>query len=122
MILVDTSVWVDHLNETDPYLEELLSSGQVQIHPFVLGEIALGKLRKRDQLLSGLMGLQASTLVPDADAVMAIAALSLDGTGIGYIDAHLLLSARLDDAKLWTRNKRLSAQAARLGVQYRTVQ
>jgi predicted nucleic acid-binding protein len=122
MILVDTSIWVDHLNETNPHLEELLNLGLVRTHPFVVGEIALGKLRKRSRLLSGLNGLEAATLVSDADVVVAIGALALDGAGIGYVDAHLLLSTRLDDLKLWTRDKRLAAQAERLGVQYRAIQ
>jgi len=122
MILVDTSVWVDHLNRTDPQLAGLLESGQVLMHPFVLGEIALGKLRKRNQLLSGLMGLPIATMAPDVDVLAAIAALSLDGTGIGYVDAHLLISARLDHTNLWTRDKRLAAQAARLEVEYRALQ
>ena len=122
MILVDTSIWVDHLNETDPHLEELLNMGLVRMHPFVVGEIALGKLRKRSQLLAGLNGLETATLVSDADVVVAISALALDGTGVGYVDAHLLLSARLDDLKLWTSDKRLAAQAERLGVQYNAIQ
>ena len=122
MIIVDTSVLIDHLNETDPHLEELLGRGRVRIHPFVLGEIALGKLRKRSQVLNGLSGLQAATLVSDADVVAAIGALSLDGTGIGYVDVHLLLSAKLEDVKLWTRDKRLAVQAERLGVEYQPLQ
>ncbi len=122
MILVDTSVWIDHLNESDPHMELLLNKSQVIIHPFVLGEIALGKLRKRNQLLSSLMGLAVATLATEHDVISAIALMQLDGTGIGYIDAHLLVSTKLDGLTLWTRDKRLAVQAERLGVRYSAVQ
>src|SRR5438132_1128623 len=114
MILVDTSVWVDHLNTPDPHMADLLASGAVLMHPHVLGEIALGKLRKRTQLLSNLSQLAAATVANELDVISAINTLSLDGTGIGYVDAHLLISARLNNVKLWKRDKRLFAQAARL--------
>ena len=113
MILVDTSVWVDHLNHRDPHRADLLASGDVLTHPFVLGEIALGKLHKRNQLLLVLSQLESATVATVQDVISAISSLSLDGTGIGYVDAHLLISARLDSVKLWTRDKRLSAQADR---------
>ncbi len=122
MILVDTSVWIDHLNKADAHLQELLRQDRVRIHPFVLGEIALGKLRKRDELLQSLSGLQMVPIATESDLMVAINALSLDGTGIGYVDAHLLLSARLNGVKLWTRDKRLSAQANRLHLQYLELQ
>lgn len=122
MIVVDTSVWIDHLNEPDAHLQELLRYDRVRMHPFILGEIALGKLRKRNQLLESLAELKMATVASESDLILAISALSLDGAGIGYVDAHLLLSARLDGVKLWTRDKRLSAQAKRLGVQYLELQ
>ena len=122
MMLVDTSVWIDHLNGSDPHMAELLARGAVLMHPFVLGEIALGKLRKRKPLLKILMQLDTATVATEMDIISAINTFSLDGTGIGYVDVHLLLSAKLDNVKFWTRDKRLAAQAARLGVDYRAMQ
>lgn len=122
MILVDTSVWVDHLNEPDPHLQYLLNQNQVIMHPYVLGEIALGKLRRRDQLLNSLRGLAMAAVATDYEVIEAISLMHLDGVGIGYVDAHLLVSTKLDGLRLWTRDKRLSAQAERLGVQYSAVQ
>ncbi len=118
MILVDTSVWIDHLNKSDAHMAELLNRGAVLMHSYVLGEIALGKLRKRNLLLKSLMRLETATVAIESDVISAISDLSLDGTGIGYVDVHLLLSARLDNVKFWTRDKRLVVQSARLGVQY----
>ncbi len=118
MILVDTSVWVDHLNHPDPHMADLLASGVVLMHSYVLGEIALGKLHKRNQLLSVLSQLESATVATEQDVISAISSLSLDGAGIGYVDAHLLVSAKLDGVKLWTRDKRLAAQAERLGIGY----
>ncbi len=122
MILVDTSVWVDHLNEPDPHLQHLLNQNQVIMHPYILGEISLGKLRRRDQLLHSLRGLAVAAVAKDHEVIDAISLMHLDGVGIGYVDAHLLVSTKLDGLRLWTRDKRLAAQAQRLGVHYSAMQ
>ena len=117
MILIDTSVWVDHLRVGDAALERLLDSGAVLGHPFVIGELALGNLRQRNFVLNALRELPQATAVADEEVLHFIDRRALFGLGIGYVDAHLLASARLTaDAKLWTRDRRLRAVAMRLGL------
>lgn len=108
MILVDTSVWVDHLRSGEPQLAALLEHGQVLIHPAVIGEIALGSLRQREQVLGALANLPRLTLATDAEVLRWIEAAPLWGRGIGFLDAHLLAAARLTPGtRLWTRDRRL---------------
>ena len=116
MILVDTSVWVDHLRADDPALRGLLQAGLVLMHPFVLGEIALGQLRQRATVLAALGNLSRTAVATEAEVMRLIEAEGLAGAGIGYLDAHLLATARLSAAKLFTRDRRLAAAAARLAV------
>ena len=116
MILVDTSIWVDHLRRGDARLTALLESASVLIHPFVLGEIACGSLADRETVLDLLQDLPAA-VVADADEVLVfIERHQLHGKGIGYVDVHLLAAVALTEgAKLWTRDKRLRAAAQALG-------
>lgn len=116
MILVDTSVWVDHLRATEAALAELLDRGQVLAHPFVVGEIALGVLRNPDVVLSELQALPQATLATPTEVLLFINTNALHGLGIGYVDAHLLASARLSDATLWSRDKRLAEVAEKMGL------
>ena len=117
MILVDTSVWIDHFRRTDPTLVELLNDGRVLGHPFVTGELALGNLRNRDEILDALQGLHKSSVATNDEVLLCITQNALSGLGIGYVDAHLLASVRLSQgSKLWTRDKRLRAAAGRLGL------
>ena len=117
MILVDTSVWVDHLRAGDKALASLLDSALVLVHPFVIGEMALGHLRQSDLVLGALQDLPQATVATDQEVLAFIRRHALPGLGIGYVDAHLLASTRLTaDALLWTRDKRLLAVAERLGL------
>ncbi len=117
MILVDTSVWVDHLRAGDRALARLLAAGTVLAHPFVIGELALGDLRQRDLILSDLNDLPRIGVATDQEVLHFIGQHALFGCGIGYIDAHLLASVRLvAGASLWTRDKRLAGAAERLGL------
>lgn len=116
MILVDTSIWVDHLRSSNTQLKALLSAGQVVIHPFVIGELALGSLQKRDVILQLLSDLPQAITASDSEALSFIKKHKLFGLGIGYIDAHLLASARLNGVKFWTYDKRLNQAAAKLGI------
>ena len=120
MIVVDANVWIDHLRGRDePMLDELLLNDQAAMHPHVLGEIALGSFRNRDQLLARFEILPVPNVAREGYVRYMIDEHRLWGTGIGYSDAHLLASARLSpDGHLWTRDKRLHAQAVRLGVAY----
>jgi hypothetical protein len=115
MILVDTSVWVDHLRAGDKTLAALLEAGRVMAHAFVIGELALGHLRRRQTILRALQDLPQATAAADAEVLLFIERHALAGLGIGYVDAHLLASTRLTAGSvLWTRDKRLSGVAERL--------
>lgn len=117
MILVDTSVWVGHLRAVDRALAELLDSGMVLAHPFVIGELALGNLRQREIVLTALSDLPSASIATDAEVLHFIGHHALFGRGIGYIDAHLLAAVRLTaDAALWTTDKRLHGIADQLGL------
>jgi predicted nucleic acid-binding protein len=117
VILVDTSVWVDHLRAGDAALAELLDAGRVLAHPFVIGELALGNLRQRGPILEALHDLPQAIVAADREVLHFIKQHALFGLGIGYIDAHLLASVRLTaSAGLWTRDKRLSGVAEQLGL------
>ena len=119
MMLVDTSVWIDHLRRGDAGLAAALEAGQVWMHAFVLGELACGNLRsraERAQVLGLLQALPAMPVSTDKEVLFFIDQHELMGRGIGYIDVHLLASARLGGAQLWTRDKRLHTVAAELGL------
>lgn len=117
MILVDTSVWIDHFRRHDATLAALLDGGRVLTHPFIIGELALGALNQRDVILSSMRDLPTALVASDAEVMDFVAAQALHGRGVGYIDAHLLASARLTpNASLWTRDKRLRTVAERLSL------
>jgi hypothetical protein len=116
LILVDTSIWVDHLRSRDVGLAGQLEAGRVLAHPFVIGELALGILENRDVVLAALADLPAAVAATDAEVLELIDREALPGRGIGYVDAHLLAAARLSHARLWTRDERLHAAAAALGI------
>ncbi|MBI4081670.1 MAG: type II toxin-antitoxin system VapC family toxin [Candidatus Lambdaproteobacteria bacterium] len=119
MILVDTSVWIDHLRQGTPALSAMLDAGQVLMHPFVLGELACGKLRNREEVLRLLGELPMAPAVIDAEARAFIEGHTLMARGIGYIDVHLLASTVLAaPARLWTRDRQLAAVAAELGLAF----
>lgn len=120
MILVDTSVWVDHLRIGDPQLTVLLEHANVLAHPSVIGELALGLLAGRSEVLSLMSNLPQATVATDAEVMNLIENQRLYGLGIGYVDAQLLASTLLTpEASLWTRDKRLDAAAADLAVSHR---
>lgn len=107
MILVDTSVWVEHLRSGSSGLDELLSDGQVVCHPFIIGELACGNLKNRAEILSLLYDLPLATGADDDEVMQFIADHKLMGKGLGYIDIHLLMSAMLSRIPLWTIDRRL---------------
>lgn len=117
MILVDTSIWIDHLRKGDLGLFSLLSRNQVLMHPFVLGELAAGALNDRDSMLHTFRELPTILPARDSEVLALIESAKLYGTGIGYVDAHLLCAVRLMTGMgLWTRDARLAAAATRLGI------
>jgi predicted nucleic acid-binding protein len=116
MILVDTSVWADHIRRKNEAMADLMNDGQVLIHPFVIGELALGNLENREIYLSSLNVLPTSIVATDEEVMSMIESKALFGSGIGYIHVHLLASASLSRAKFWTNDKRLHSAAIRLGL------
>lgn len=116
MILVDSSVWIDHLRRESAGVSLLLSSRRVLAHPFVIGEIAAGNLRNRRQILDTLRNLPAAVVASDEEALEFIDRYLLAGRGLGYVDVHLLAAARLSHASIWTADKRLQASAELLSL------
>ena len=117
MILADTSVWIDHLRKGDAALAAMLDAGEVSMHPFVLGELAMGNLGGRDALLRELGRLPHAVVARPDEVLALISAEKLPGLGLGYVDACLLAATRLSPAtRLWTRDRRLAQAAARLGL------
>jgi predicted nucleic acid-binding protein len=117
MILVDSSVWIDHLRQGDPRLIGLLETSRVLAHPFVVGELALGSLRHRKPLLDSLDELPRAAVAAEGELLDFIERHRLFGLGIGFVDAHLLAAIRLTPgSRLWTRDKSLGAVADRLGL------
>ncbi|MBN1867966.1 type II toxin-antitoxin system VapC family toxin [Candidatus Sumerlaeota bacterium] len=116
MFLVDTSVWIDHFRRRLPPLVDLLVSGQVATHPFVIGELACENLANREEILRLLAALPSVTAASHEEALELVERHALAGSGIGWIDAHLLASALVGGVSLWTDDTDLKTVAARLGV------
>lgn len=119
VILVDTSVWVDHLRHGEPKLVQALESSLVLCHPFVIGEVACGDSRDRTHLVAALDALPQTPVATHAEALTFLHRHELYGRGIGWIDIHLLASTALAaGSTLWTQDKRLAAAATDLGLSY----
>lgn len=119
MILVDTSVWVSHLRIGDEHLKKLLIDGEVATHPFVIGELACGNLKNRQEILTLLQLLPQSTQASQEEVLQFIETHTLMGLGIGFIDIHLLASARLSQIPIWASDKKLNAAAIALSISYK---
>ena len=114
MTLVDTSVWIGHFRKGNDRLATMLDEGEVLCHQFVIGELACGSLRNRDELL-GLLGALPATPVAEHDEVLSfLTNRRLAGKGLGWIDVHLLASALLANCRLWTLDKALSRAVSEL--------
>ena len=111
MILADTSVWVDHLRRSDASLRAAFKANQICIHRMVIGELACGNLRNRT-ILAHLQLLPYATVATHDEALAMIEQHKLMVRGVRFVDVHLLASAKLSKATLWTRDKRLAAIAA----------
>jgi predicted nucleic acid-binding protein len=119
VIPVDTSIWIDHLRQGDPDLVRLLETGTVLLHPWVIGEIALGNLRNRDETLQLLCEMPQIAVASSDQVLSFVTDEVLHGLGIGYVDAQLLCSvAAVPKTFLWTRDRRLLAAAQRLELSY----
>lgn len=118
MVLVDTSIWVSHFRDGNPQLEKLLFKGKVACHPFIIGELACGNLKNRDEILSLLQALPLAMTAEHEEVLHFIERHQLMSIGLGYVDVHLLASALLSKIPLWTGNRRLRKVALKLDVSY----
>ncbi len=116
MVLVDTSIWIDHFRRKDQTLSDLLMSYQVLMHPFVCGELALGNLKPRGEILQLLADLPQATVAAEHELLSVVESRKLMGLGIGLIDAHLIASALLEACPIYTRDKRLLAATIKLKI------
>ncbi len=120
-MLADTSVWIDHLHSGDNDPAVLLESNRIMMHPFVIGEIALGNLNNRAGIVSSLQNLPMAPVANDPEVLFFIEQQRLAGRGIGYVDAHLLAATSLiPPARLWTQDKKPWAVADTLELAYKT--
>lgn len=117
MILVDTSAWIDHFRHNNPTLGTLLEEGLVVTHPFVIGELACGTMKNRAGILADLQTLETVTIATNAEVIQFIEKHRLYQCGIGWIDAHLLASARLSHCWLWSLDKGINKAGAAAGAQ-----
>jgi predicted nucleic acid-binding protein len=115
-VLVDTSVWIDHFREPNPDLEYLLDEGHVATHPFVIGELACGSLRHRGEILRLIQALPFVPVATHDEVLALIERQRLHGAGLGWIDMHLLASAKLGRQSLWSADRRLRKVADGLGL------
>ncbi len=117
MILIDTNIWIDHLHTPVGPLLTLLETGEAFMHPYVLGELALGTIADRERVLARWAELLPAPIAAHSTVMALIEGEELQGSGIGYVDAHLLASALLTaDGRLWTRDQRMKQAANRLDV------
>jgi len=118
MVLVDTSVWVEHLRSGNIGLENLLYEGHVVCHLFIVGELACGNLSNRSEILSLLQALPLANHSEHEEVMHVIENYSLMGKGLGFIDMHLIASAILTNVPLWTFDKKLKEVSLKLGLAY----
>ena len=118
MVIVDTSIWVTHLRKGSRMLEKLLIDAEVMCHPFVIGELACGNLKNRNEIISLLQSLPMAPMIEFDEFLFFIDRNHLMGRGVGFVDVHLLASAQLIGVRLWTADKRLKSAADQLGLRF----
>ncbi len=116
MILADTSVWIGHLAKFNDVMARLLQEKKIILHPHVIGEIALGNLKNREPVLASLIKFKALAVASESDVLALIELNGLSGSGIGYVDCHLLASAAIGNTRLWTFDRRLTAAAQKMNL------
>ena len=118
MVIVDTSIWINHLRKGDKHLEKLLLDAEVVCHPFVIGELACGNLKNRNEIISLLQSLPHSPTVDHQEFLYFIDKHPLMGKGIGFVDVHLLASAQLAKLPIWTADSKLRTVSNELELLY----
>jgi predicted nucleic acid-binding protein len=119
MVLVDTNIWINHFRKTELGLVALLNTGSVVCHPFIIGELAAGNLKNRDEILGLFQALPSAPVVELEEYLEFVGTRKLMGKGLGFVDLHLLASAVLSGIPLWTGDQRLAKSAEGLGVVYK---
>ena len=119
MVLVDTSIWVTHLRRGSRQLETLLMDAEVMCHPFIIGELACGNLKNRNEIIALLQSLPMASVIEFDEFLFFIDRNQLMGKGIGFVDIHLLASAQLTGIPLWTADKRLKSAANQFDVAFK---
>ena len=120
MILVDTSVWVSHLRHGNSRLQKLLEESRVASHPFIIGELACGNIRNRTEIISLMQSLPMLDAVEHEELLLFIEHNKMMGTGLGFVDVHLLAAAMLAGIPLWTQDKKLKKACSRLSIDFST--
>jgi len=118
MILVDSSVWMGHFRKAEPRLEALLTNELVSLHPFVLGELACGNLARRAETIAWLAKLPVAAVASEAEVRHLVESRRFFGTGLGWVDMHLLASAVIGEMRLWTADRAMAAAAKQLGIAF----
>ena len=118
MILADTSVWISHLRRGEQRLEAELEEAEVWVHPFIIGELACGNLKNRGAVLSLLQALPTAPVLSQEEILYFIEQKSLMGSGLGFVDVHLLASAKLKGIPIWTFDTALERAASKLKISY----
>ena len=119
MILVDTSIWITHLRQGNRKLEKLLMDAEVMCHPYIIGELACGILKNRNEIISLLKSLPMAPVIEFDEFLFFIDRNQLTGKGVGFVDIHLLASAQLAGVPLWTADKRLKSVADQLKLKFK---
>lgn len=119
MVLVDTSIWINHLRDGDQHLEKLLFDCDVVCHNHIIGELACGNMKNRNEIISLLQALPMAPIVEFSEFLYFIEQHKLSGRGIGFVDIHLLASAQLGQVPLWTADKRLKTASTDLDLNYK---
>ena len=115
-MLVDTSIWVEHLRHSKFGLVSLLQHAEVQCHPFIIGELACGSISRRSEILHLLRRLPSIQVVENEEVMTFVERHRIMGRGVGWVDVHLLAAAALESVLLWTADRRLASIARSLGV------
>ena len=118
MVLVDTSVWIGHLQKGNNHLQSLLIKGVVVCHQYIIGELACGNLKNRSEIIELLQSLPNIPQIELQEYLYFVEKHNLSGRGVGFVDIHLLASSKLGQVKIWTLDKRLKLAAIDLGLNY----
>ena len=119
MVIVDTSTWITHLRQGIRQLAKLLMDAEVMCHPFIIGELACGNLKNRNEIISLLQSLPMAPTIEFDEFLFFIDRNHLMGKGVGFVDIHLLASAQLAGVPLWTADKRLKSAADQLDLAFK---